>query len=184
MVAINSSLLTVTLYSSVVTTLVYNDTKNSAPFMTLQTNSTVVETIFLYQIFCFILGVEHDLYVYFISSKITRHTHSRAHVHMHADRYRCACVRSLKIISAWTYANSTSCSLVSEYRRFERTFCLHLPAHLMMQAAVIHAQEHTMTQSDFFHPFFLFCCLLASSFRPCSIQFLLCFAFPHSLSSG
>jgi hypothetical protein len=34
-VPINSSLLTVTLYSSVITTLVYNDTKYSVPFMTL-----------------------------------------------------------------------------------------------------------------------------------------------------
>jgi hypothetical protein len=31
-VPINSSLLTITLYSSVITTLVYNDTKYSSPF--------------------------------------------------------------------------------------------------------------------------------------------------------
>jgi hypothetical protein len=34
-VQINSSLLTITIYSSVTTTLVYNDTKHSVPFMTL-----------------------------------------------------------------------------------------------------------------------------------------------------
>jgi hypothetical protein len=34
-VPINSSLLTTTLYSSVITTLVYNDTKYSVAFMTL-----------------------------------------------------------------------------------------------------------------------------------------------------
>jgi hypothetical protein len=34
-VAINSSLLTTTLYSSVITTLVYNDTEYSVPFITL-----------------------------------------------------------------------------------------------------------------------------------------------------
>jgi hypothetical protein len=39
---INSSLLTITLYYSVITTLVYNDTKYSVPFMTLQPSSTVV----------------------------------------------------------------------------------------------------------------------------------------------
>jgi hypothetical protein len=34
-VPINPSLLTITLYSSVITTLVYNDTKYSVPFVTL-----------------------------------------------------------------------------------------------------------------------------------------------------
>jgi hypothetical protein len=34
-IPINSSLLTITLYSSVITTLVYNDTLYSVPFMTL-----------------------------------------------------------------------------------------------------------------------------------------------------
>jgi hypothetical protein len=37
---INSTLLTITLYSSVITTPVYNDTKYSAPFITLQPSST------------------------------------------------------------------------------------------------------------------------------------------------
>jgi hypothetical protein len=41
-VPINSSLLTITLCSSVITTLVYNDTKYSIPLMTLQTRSTVL----------------------------------------------------------------------------------------------------------------------------------------------
>jgi hypothetical protein len=35
MVPINSSLVTITLYPSVITTLVYNDTNYSVPFMTL-----------------------------------------------------------------------------------------------------------------------------------------------------
>ena len=38
---INSSLLTTTLYCSVITTLVQKDTKYSVPFMTLQPSSTV-----------------------------------------------------------------------------------------------------------------------------------------------
>jgi len=37
----NFSLLAIKLYSSVVATLVYNDTKYSVPFMTLQPSSTV-----------------------------------------------------------------------------------------------------------------------------------------------
>jgi len=37
----NLSMWTITLYSSVITTLVYNDTKYSVPFMMLQPNSTV-----------------------------------------------------------------------------------------------------------------------------------------------
>jgi hypothetical protein len=40
-VSINSSLLTITLHSSVITTLVYNDTQYSVPFMTLLPGSTV-----------------------------------------------------------------------------------------------------------------------------------------------
>jgi hypothetical protein len=39
---INSSLLTITLYSSVITTLVYNDTNYSIPFITLLSGSTVL----------------------------------------------------------------------------------------------------------------------------------------------
>jgi hypothetical protein len=41
-VTINSSLLTITLQSSVITTLVYNDTKYSVPFMTLEPSSPVI----------------------------------------------------------------------------------------------------------------------------------------------
>ena len=41
--SINSSLLTTTLFSSVITTLVYNDTQYSAPFMTLWQSSTVYD---------------------------------------------------------------------------------------------------------------------------------------------
>jgi hypothetical protein len=40
-VQINSSLLTKTLYSLVITTLVYNDTKYSVLFMTLQPGSNI-----------------------------------------------------------------------------------------------------------------------------------------------
>jgi hypothetical protein len=40
-VSINSSLLTINLYSSFITTLVYNDTKYWIPFMTLQPSSTL-----------------------------------------------------------------------------------------------------------------------------------------------
>jgi hypothetical protein len=40
----NSSLLTIILYSSVTTTLVYNDTKYSVPFMTLYPSSSNPET--------------------------------------------------------------------------------------------------------------------------------------------
>jgi hypothetical protein len=41
-VPINSSLLIVTLHSSVISTLVYNDTKYSVPFMTFQQSSTAL----------------------------------------------------------------------------------------------------------------------------------------------
>jgi len=44
-VPIISSLLTITLYYSVITTLVYSDTKYSAPFMTLQLNSIVLDNV-------------------------------------------------------------------------------------------------------------------------------------------
>jgi hypothetical protein len=40
-VPINSLQLTITLYSSVITTLFYNDTKYSVPFMTLEPSSTI-----------------------------------------------------------------------------------------------------------------------------------------------
>jgi hypothetical protein len=49
-VPINSSPLTVTLYSSVITILIYNDTKYSVPFMTLQPSPNVLQYSLKYEV--------------------------------------------------------------------------------------------------------------------------------------